>query len=69
MSIPTEKTDNPIDVTVPLKLNSRERKLTEKGQEMHDQDAKKREKTFHKTYDSWKLTARETKTKLKPSAQ
>lgn len=32
---------------------------------MHNQDSKKREKTFHKMYNSWKLTARETRTKLK----
>ena len=32
---------------------------------MHDQDIKKREKAFIKAYDSWKLAARETRTKLK----
>lgn len=32
---------------------------------MHDQDTKKQEKTFNKAYDSWKLVARETRTKLK----
>ncbi|XP_070412225.1 uncharacterized protein [Nothobranchius furzeri] len=63
MSLPTEETDNPTDT--PLKSSSRERKLTEKGQEMHDQDVKKREKTFKKAYNAWKLVARETRTKLK----
>lgn len=63
MSIPVEQADNPIDT--PLKSSSREKKQTEKGKEMHNQDAKKREKTFHKAYNSWKLTARETRTKLK----
>lgn len=32
---------------------------------MHDQDTRKREKAFNKTYDAWKLVARETRTKLK----
>lgn len=63
MSLPTEKIDNPVDT--PLKSSSRERKLTEKDQEMHHEGAKKREKTFHKAYNSWKVTARETRTKLK----
>lgn len=49
----------------PCRSSSRERKLTEKGQEMHDQDTRKREKAFNKTYDSWKLVARETRKKLK----
>lgn len=63
MSVPTNETDNPIDM--PHESSSRERKQTEKGKEMHKQDAKKREKTFHKAYNSWKLTARETRSKLK----
>lgn len=63
MSLPTEETDNPTDT--PLKSSSRERKLTEKGQEKHKEDIKKRVKTFNKAYDSWKLVARETRTKLK----
>lgn len=49
MSLQTEETDNTTET--PLKSSSRERKLTEKGQEMHNQDTKKREKTFHKTYN------------------
>ncbi|XP_043973047.1 uncharacterized protein LOC122831155 [Gambusia affinis] len=63
MSLPTEKTDNAVDM--PLRSSSRERKLTEKGQEMHIQENKKREKTFHKVYDSWKWVARESRKKLK----
>ena len=63
MSLPTEKTDNHKDM--PCRSSSRERNLTEKGKEMHDQDIKKREKAFIKAYDSWKLAARETRTKLK----
>lgn len=63
MSLTAEKTDNPIDM--PLKSSSRERKLTEKGQEMQKQDAKKHDKTFNKAYNYWKVTARETRTKLK----
>lgn len=49
----------------PCRSSSRERKLTDKGQEMHDQHTRKCEKAFNKTYDSWKLVARETRTKLK----
>ncbi|XP_026073081.1 uncharacterized protein LOC113052853 [Carassius auratus] len=49
----------------PCRSSSRERKLTEKGQEMHEQDTRKREKAFNKSYDTWKLIARETRTKLK----
>ncbi|XP_026059678.1 uncharacterized protein LOC113044182 [Carassius auratus] len=49
----------------PCRSSSRERKLTEKGQEMHEQDTRKREKAFNKSYDTWKLVARETRTKLK----
>lgn len=63
MSLPTEKTDNAVDM--PLRSSSRERKLTEKGQEMHIQENKKHEKTFHKVYDSWKWVARESRKKLK----
>lgn len=49
----------------PCRSSSRERKLTDKGQEMHDQHTRKCEKAFNKTYDSWKLIAKETRTKLK----
>ena len=63
MSLPTEETDNPTDT--PLRSSSRERKLTEKDQEKHNQDIKTCERTFNKAYDSWKLVARESRTKLK----
>lgn len=62
-SLPTEKTDNPIDTQ--LKSSSCERNLTEKGQEMYKQDTKKQEKAFHKAYNSQKVTAREARMKLK----
>ncbi|CAI5640766.1 unnamed protein product, partial [Oreochromis niloticus] len=80
MSLPEEQTDNPTHVPCEssspeeetgnptnalCKSSSRERKLTEKGLEMQNQDIRKREKSFNKTYDSWKLVARETRTKLK----
>lgn len=39
MSLPKEETDNSTDT--PLKSSSRKGKLTEKGQEMHNQDIKK----------------------------
>lgn len=32
---------------------------------MQNHDIRKREKSFNKTYNSWKLVARETRTKLK----
>lgn len=51
--------------TQQVRSSSRERTLTEKGQEMHDQEAKKHEKAFNKSYDSWKQIARESRTILK----
>lgn len=63
MSLTTEETDYPTHTS--RRSSSRERKLTEKGQEMHDQRVKKCENTFNKAYNSWKLVARETRTKLK----
>lgn len=63
MSLPEEQTDNFTDT--PVRSSSSERTLTEKGQEMHNQDAKKCEKAFNKAYDSWKQAARETRTNLK----
>ena len=63
MSLSAEKIDNPTDALP--RSSSRERRLTEKGQELQDQDDKKRETAFNKAYDSWKLTARESRTKLK----
>ncbi|XP_039907300.1 uncharacterized protein LOC120746094 [Simochromis diagramma] len=80
MSLPEEQTDNPTSapcesssseeetgnpMNAPCKSSSRERKLTEKGLEMQKHDIRKREKSFNKTYDSWKFVARETRTKLK----
>lgn len=51
--------------TQQVRSSSRERSLTEKGQEMHDQEAKKNEKAFNKAYNSWKEKAREARTTLK----
>lgn len=48
-----------------VRSNSRERTLTEKGQELHKLEAKKNEKAFYKAYESWKGTAKETRAKLK----
>lgn len=45
--------------------SSRKRNRTEKGLEMHKQETQKQEKAFNKAYDSWKQTARETRSKLK----
>lgn len=51
--------------TQQVRSSSRERSLTDKGQEMHDQEAKKHEKAFSKAYNSWKEMAREARTTLK----
>ncbi|XP_055366079.1 titin homolog [Betta splendens] len=48
-----------------VRSSSRERRLTEKGQEMHEQEARKTEKAFNKAYDSWKQTAKEIRVRLK----
>lgn len=45
--------------------SSRERTLTQKGQELQNQEAKKKEKTFCKAYEAWKLTAKGIRAKLK----
>lgn len=73
MSLPEEQTDNPTSApcessspeeetgnptNAPCKSSSRERKLTEKGLEMQNHDIRKREKSFNKTYNSWKLVER-----------
>lgn len=44
MSFPTEETDNVADTVV--RSSSHERTVTEKGQEVHDQDTKKHEKNI-----------------------
>ncbi|KAI7806542.1 hypothetical protein IRJ41_007791 [Triplophysa rosa] len=49
----------------PVRSSSRKGSLTEKGLEMQSQRAKKNEKAFYKAYDSWKQTAKETRSKLK----
>ncbi|XP_041845165.1 uncharacterized protein LOC121642470 [Melanotaenia boesemani] len=64
MLSPAEETDNPTEMQQ-ARSSSRERNLTEKGQEMHEQTTKKNEKTFNKAYDSWKGQAKEIRTKLK----
>lgn len=46
------------------RVSSRKGSLTEKGLEVQSQNAK-HEKGFNKAYDSWKQTARETRSKLK----
>ncbi|XP_013873851.1 uncharacterized protein LOC106524553, partial [Austrofundulus limnaeus] len=63
MSNPAEEPDNLEQQEV--RSSNRERHLTEKGKEMHEQDAKKHERAFNRAYDSWKETAKEIRTKLK----
>ena len=60
MSLPEETSK-----TQQVRSSSRERTLTEKGQEMHDQEAKKHEKAFSKAYNSWKEIAKAARTTLK----
>ncbi len=59
-----EETDNPPEAQQ-VRSSSRERRPTEKGLELHEQEAKKNEKAFSKAYDSWKKTAKEIRTRLK----
>ena len=56
-----EKTDDAQSV----RASSRKRTLTEKGQEMHDQEAIKNKKAFIKKYDAWKEMAKMARTELK----
>ncbi|CAH2277109.1 Hypothetical predicted protein [Pelobates cultripes] len=64
MLSPAEETDKPTEIQQG-RSSSRERSLTEKGQVMHEETAKKNEKAFTKAYDSWKELAKELRTKLK----
>nr|XP_043906906.1 uncharacterized protein LOC122785246 [Solea senegalensis] len=63
MLTPAEETDNPPETQV--RSSSRERSLSAKGLELHEQEAKKNEKAFNKTYDSWKQAAKEIRLRLK----
>lgn len=63
MSSPAEETDNPTKEQQ-VRSSSCERNLTEKGQELHEQEVKKIEKAFNKAYDSWKQTAKEIRAKM-----
>ena len=49
----------------PVRLSSRERTLTEKGQKMHEEQVTKHEKAFTKAYTTWVQTARASRTALK----
>lgn len=51
--------------TKSVRSSSRERTLTEKGKELHEQQAKKNENKFNKVYESWKRAAKEIRSKLK----
>lgn len=64
MLLSAEETDNPPEAQQ-VRSSSRERRLTEKGLELHEQEAKKNERAFNKVYDSWKKTAKEIRTRLK----
>lgn len=47
-------TDEESNNSTQVKSSSREQNPTEKGKEMHDQEAKKHERTFSKAYEAWK---------------
>ncbi|XP_026042791.1 uncharacterized protein LOC113033320 [Astatotilapia calliptera] len=64
MLSPVEEIDKSTEAQE-ARSSSRERRLTEKGQEMHEQEAKKNERSFSKAYESWKELARGVRTKLK----
>ena len=62
------RAEQPEAVEVPeedRRTSSRQRTQTEKGREMQEKDARKREKAFNKAYDAWKKIARENRIKLK----
>ena len=48
-----------------IRSSSRERMLTQKGQELQNQEAKKKEKIFCKAYETWKSTVKGIRAKLK----
>ncbi|KAG1944948.1 hypothetical protein F2P79_014429 [Pimephales promelas] len=64
MSLPAEEIDKDPKAQQ-VRSSSRDRILTTKGQELHDQEAKRNEKAFNKAYDSWKNSAKEFRVKLK----
>lgn len=68
MSSPAEKTDNPPEAQQ-VRSSYRERSLTTKGQELHEQEEMRNEKAFNKAYDSCKHTAKEVRVNLRLSAQ
>lgn len=45
-----------------IRSSPRERKLTEKGQALHEQAAKKNEKAFNKAYELWRKSAKDIRT-------
>ncbi len=63
MSLPSVEISNP--PLQQIRSSSRERRFTEKGLEMREQEAKKKEKAFYKAYNGWKETAKETRSRMK----
>lgn len=56
ISLRAEEISNPS--VQQIRSSSRERSFTEKGLEMREQEAKKQEKAFYKTYNCWKESKR-----------
>ena len=66
MSVNEEQASTSVETQEEKKRRStRQRTLTEKGRELHEEDAKKKEKSFSKAYDAWKKIARESRVQLK----
>ncbi len=63
MSLPSVEISNP--PLQQIRSSSRERRFTEKGLEMREQETKKKEKAFYKAYNGWKETAKETRSRMK----
>ena len=66
MSVNEEQASTSVETQEEKKRRStRQRTLTEKGRELHEEDAKKKEKSFNKAYDTWTKIARESRVQLK----
>lgn len=64
MSLHTAETSKPSDLPSG-RSSSRQRTVTEKMQEVNDQNAIKHKRAFYKAYDAWKQTAKESRATMK----
>lgn len=56
--------DTEVNANTGVTEDKRTRKLTEKGQELHNEKLKKLQRNFDKTYEKWKILAKEAKKAL-----